>query len=166
MIATLAAGCFWCIEAAFFRIQGISKLKPGYSKGKKEDATYEKVCSGTTDHVESVQFEYDESKISFEEILNIYFKIHDPTTLNRQENDVGSQYGAYVFYHNNTQKEIAEKVFEKQRAKYGVIATKLEAYKNFFEAEKNHHEFYENNKHNPYCLFIIKPKLEKLKLTK
>jgi peptide-methionine (S)-S-oxide reductase len=163
MIATLAAGCFWCLEAVFKRLEGISNLKPGYSKGEKEDAIYEKVCSGNTKHVEAIQFEYDESKISFEEILKIYFKIHDPTTLNRQGNDMGEQYGAFVFYHNDKQKQIAKKIFEEQIKIYGSIATKLEVYKNFFEAEKNHHEFYDRNKNNPYCIFVIKPKLEKIK---
>lgn len=162
MIATLAGGCFWCLEAVFSRIEGIKNIRPGYSGGKKENASYEKVCSGKTNHVESIQFEYDENIIGFEEILNFYWQIHDPTTLNRQGNDVGPQYGAVIFYHNKQQKNIAEKTFLEQEKVYGKIVTKILPYTNFFEAEKEYFSYYDKNKDQPYCRFLITPKLNKI----
>ncbi|MFT4282904.1 MAG: peptide-methionine (S)-S-oxide reductase MsrA [Candidatus Woesearchaeota archaeon] len=164
MKATLAGGCFWCLEAVYAQIEGITNIKPGYIKGTKETAKYELVCSGKTEHVEAVQFEFDENKISYQKILEIYFKIHDPTSYQKQGNDLGKQYSAIIFYHNANQKEVAKKELEKQKKlTKKTIYTTLEPSQEFFEAEKYHFNYYQNNKENPYCIYVIKPKIEKIK---
>lgn len=163
MRATLAGGCFWCLEAVYTRINGISNIKPGYIKGSKDTAKYELVCSGKTDHVEAVQFDFDEDVISYKEILEIYFKIHDPTSYQRQGNDVGKQYSAIIFYHDKDQKDIAEKELEIQRSlTKSVVYTTVEPLQEFFEAERYHFNYYDNNRDNPYCLFVIDPKIKKV----
>ena len=164
-IATLANGCFWCTEAIFSRVVGIKSVIPGYSGGKTSKPSYEQVCTGTTGHAETIQIEYDPKIISFERILDIFWHTHDPTTLNRQGNDVGTQYRSAIFYHDENQKNIAEK-FKKELEKEGVfedpIVTEIVPFSNFYPAEDYHKEYYENNRNAPYCSFVIDPKIQKL----
>lgn len=164
-IATLANGCFWCTEAIFSRVVGIKSVVPGYSGGKTSNPSYEQVCTGITGHAEAIQIEYDPKIISFERILDIFWHTHDPTTLNRQGNDVGTQYRSAIFYHDENQKNIAEK-FKKELEKEGVfedpIVTEIVPFSNFYPAEDYHKEYYENNRNAPYCSFVIDPKIQKL----
>ena len=164
-IATLANGCFWCTEAIFSRIKGIKSVIPGYSGGKTSNPSYEQVCTGITGHAETIHIEYDPKIISFEKILDIFWHTHDPTTLNRQGNDVGTQYRSAIFYHNENQKNIAEKL-KKELEKEGIfknpIVTEIIPFSNFYRAEDYHKEYYENNRNAPYCSFVIDPKIQKL----
>lgn len=164
-IATLANGCFWCTEAMFSRVKGIKSVIPGYSGGKTRNPSYEQVCTGITGHAETIQIGYDPKIISFEKILDIFWHTHDPTTLNRQGNDVGTQYRSAIFYHDKNQKNIAEKS-KKELEKEGVfknpIVTEIIPYSNFYPAEDYHKEYYENNRNAPYCSFVIDPKIQKL----
>lgn len=164
-IATLANGCFWCTEAIFSRVVGIKSVIPGYSGGKTSSPSYEQVCTGITGHAETVQIEYDPKIISFERILDIFWHTHDPTTLNRQGNDIGTQYRSAIFYHDENQKSIAEKS-KKELEKEGVfknpIVTEIVPFSNFYPAEDYHKEYYENNRNAPYCSFVIDPKIHKL----
>jgi peptide-methionine (S)-S-oxide reductase len=164
-IATLANGCFWCTEAIFKMVKGIGKIIPGYSGGITEKPSYHEVCSGTTGHAESIQLEYDPKIISFKKILDIFWLTHDPTTLNRQGNDVGTQYRSAIFYHDEKQKEIAEESkydIEKAGVYKDAIVTEITPFKNFYPAEDYHKNYYENHKDDPYCNFVINPKLQKL----
>jgi peptide-methionine (S)-S-oxide reductase len=164
-IATLANGCFWCTEAIFSRVKGIKSVIPGYSGGKTSNPSYEQVCTGITGHAEAIQIEYDPKIISFEKILDIFWHTHDPTTLNRQGNDVGTMYRSAIFYHDENQKNIAERT-KKELEKEGVfknpIVTEIIPFSNFFPAENYHKEYYENNRSAPYCSFVIDPKVQKL----
>ena len=164
-IATLANGCFWCTEAIFSRIKGIKSVIPAYSGGKTSNPSYEQVCTGITGHAETIHIEYDPKIISFEKILDIFWHTHDPTTLNRQGNDVGTQYRSAIFYHNENQKNIAEKL-KKELEKEGIfknpIVTEIIPFSNFYRAEDYHKEYYENNRNAPYCSFVIDPKIQKL----
>ena len=164
-VATLANGCFWCTEAIFSRVKGIKSVIPGYSGGKTNNPSYEQVCTGITGHAEAIQIEYDPKIISFEKILDIFWHTHDPTTLNRQGNDVGTQYRSAIFYHDENQKNIAERT-RKELEKEGVfknpIVTEIIPFSNFFPAENYHKEYYENNRNAPYCSFVIDPKVQKL----
>lgn len=163
--ATLGAGCFWCVEAIFQQVEGVLKVKSGYCGGHVLNPTYEQVCSKTTGHAEVVQLVYDPSVISYDEILEIFWQTHDPTTLNRQGNDVGPQYRSAVFFHNEEQRKKAEHYkseLNKSGAFSNPVVTTIEAYKNYFEAEDYHQNYYNLNKStNPYCYYVIKPKLEK-----
>ncbi len=163
--ATLGAGCFWCVEAVFQRINGVTHVVPGYAGGTKDDPTYNEVCTGTTGHAEVAQITFDPAKVSYERLLEIFWQAHDPTTLNRQGNDVGTQYRSVIFYHNEKQKAAAEKSL-KQAQKYfnRPIVTEIKPLTKFFVAEDYHHNYYNNNRFQPYCQFVIKPKLKKLKL--
>lgn len=164
-IATLANGCFWCTEAIFSRVMGIKSVIPGYSGGKTSNPSYEQVCTGMTGHAETVQIEYDPKIISFERILDIFWHTHDPTTLNRQGNDVGTQYRSAIFYHDENQKNIAEKLkreLEKEGVFKNPIVTEIVTFSNFYSAEDYHKEYYENNRNAPYCSFVIDPKIQKL----
>ena len=164
-IATLANGCFWCTEAIFSRVMGIKSVMPGYSGGKTSNPSYEQVCTGITGHAETIQIEYDPKIISFEKILDIFWHTHDPTTLNRQGNDVGSQYRSAIFYHDENQKNIAEKLkreLEKEGVFKNPIVTEIVPFSNFYPAEDYHKEYYENNPNAPYCSFVIDPKIRKL----
>ncbi|MBE0424564.1 MAG: peptide-methionine (S)-S-oxide reductase MsrA [Lutibacter sp.] len=163
-IATLANGCFWCTEAIFQRLNGVEKVTSGYSGGKVKNPTYNDVTSGETGHAEVIQIQFDPSAITFQEILDVFFATHDPTTLNRQGYDVGTQYRSAIFYHSTTQKEVAEtfikalteaKVFNKK------IVTEVTAFTMFYEAEAYHQNYYNNNKNQGYCMAVINPKLEK-----
>ena len=162
--ATLGGGCFWCTEAVYKELKGVTDVKPGYSGGHVKNPSYREVCTGNTGHAEVVQIIFDPSIISFSDILEVFFKTHDPTTLNRQGNDVGTQYRSVVFYHNENQKEVAEKViqlFEKEKIYKKPIVTQVEPFIAFYEAEDYHHDYYERNKNQPYCQIVITPKLKK-----
>ena len=164
--ATLGGGCFWCTEAVFSELKGVEKVQSGYSGGAISKPTYEKVSTGTTGHAEVVQITFDPSVISFEEILKIFFTMHDPTTLNRQGTDVGTQYRSVIFYHNNEQKTIAKKVIEEiNRAKIwnAPIVTQIEPLKLFYKAEGYHNEYFKRNPEKPYCQLVIAPKIAKLR---
>lgn len=164
-IATLANGCFWCTEAMFSRVKGIKSVIPGYSGGKTSNPSYEQVCTGITGHAETIQIKYDPKIISFEKILDIFWHTHDPTTLNRQGNDVGTQYRSAIFYHDENQKNIAEKSkieVEKEGVFKNPIVTEIIPFSNFYPAEDYHKEYYENNRNAPYCSFVIDPKIQKL----
>lgn len=165
-IATFGSGCFWCTEAVFQQLKGVESVLPGYSGGKRENPTYEQVSSGATGHAEVIQIKYDPSVITFDELLEVFWKSHDPTTLNRQGADVGTQYRSVIFYHNKEQKAIAEQ-YKKKLNEAGVydnpIVTEVAVYSAFYPAEDYHVNYYNNNKRAPYCTFIIQPKLDKIK---
>ena len=166
-IATVANGCFWCSEAIFKRLKGVISVLPGYAGGTVKDPSYNQVCSGGTGHAESIQIEFDPKVIPFEKILDVFWHTHDPTTLNRQGNDVGTQYRSAIFYHNQKQKEIAEKSkeeLEKEGVYKDPIVTEITPFRNFYVAENYHKNYYENNQSVPYCNYIIDPKVNKLLL--
>lgn len=163
--ATFANGCFWCTEAIFKRIKGIESIKPGYSGGQVENPTYEEVSSGETGHAEAIQITFDPQIISYETILEVFFATHDPTTLNRQGNDVGTQYRSAIFYHDDKQKGIAEELkaeLDKSGSYHDPIVTKIEPFTKFYEAEDYHKDYYDSHRSAPYCMFIIDPKVRKL----
>ncbi|TRO52691.1 peptide-methionine (S)-S-oxide reductase [Candidatus Bathyarchaeota archaeon] len=164
-VATLAGGCFWCTEAVFSIVKGVEKVEPGYSGGSVPNPTYDQVSSGTTGHAEAVQLTFDPSAISFREILEVFFATHDPTTLNRQGPDIGTQYRSVIFYHNPEQKTTAEKVIAELN-KDGIweapIVTRIEPFSAFYLAEKYHRDYYKRNSDQPYCQQVITPKLVKL----
>jgi peptide-methionine (S)-S-oxide reductase len=165
-IATFGAGCFWCVEAIFQNLAGVKKVVSGYSGGEVENPTYEQVCHGNTGYAEVVQIYYDPEMINYEELLEVFWKTHDPTTLNRQGNDVGTQYRSVIFYHNDNQKELAEyylKKLDQSGAYDDPIVTEIKPFKNFYQAEDYHQNFYDINPQIPYCKFVIEPKLEKFK---
>ncbi len=163
--ATLASGCFWCSEAVFRRLEGVKSVLPGYTGGKVENPSYDDVCTGTTGHAEAAQIECDPDVISFEKLLEVFWHTHDPTTLNRQGNDVGTQYRSAIFYHSEKQKETAEKSKRDLESK-GVykdpIVTEIVPFKKFYAAEDYHRNYYEQNKTAGYCRFVIEPKIQKL----
>jgi peptide-methionine (S)-S-oxide reductase len=164
-IATLANGCFWCTEAIFARLKGVKSVLPGYSGGKVENPSYDQVCTGITGHAEAAQIEFDPMVISYEKLLEVFWHTHDPTTLNRQGNDVGTQYRSAIFYHNNNQREIAEKSKREIEDK-GIfkdpIVTEITPFKKFYVAEDYHKKYYEQHQDAPYCRFVIDPKIQKL----
>ena len=164
-IATLANGCFWCTEAIFERVKGVKSIIPGYAGGTVKNPSYDQVCTGETGHAESIQIEFDPKVTSFEKILDIFWHTHDPTTLNRQGNDVGTQYRSAIFYHDKTQKEIAERLrneLEKENDYNDSIVTEITPFKNFYVAEDYHKNYYEKHHDVPYCNFVIDPKVRKL----
>ena len=166
-IATLANGCFWCTEAIFKRLKGVKSVLPGYSGGTVKNPTYNEVCTGRTGHAESIQMEFDSKVIPYEKILDVFWHTHDPTTLNRQGNDIGTQYRSAIFYHTKEQKEIAEnskKELEKKGIYKDPIVTEISPFENFYVAEDYHKNYYENHRDAPYCNFIIDPKMRKLLL--
>jgi len=162
--ATFGTGCFWCTEAIFQQLEGVEKVTSGYSGGTVANPTYEQVCSKTTGHAECLNIMYDPKKISFDELLEVFWQTHDPTTLNRQGADVGTQYRSVVFYHNEEQRAKTEK-YKKELDKSGAFAnpivTSLERFTVFYPAEEEHQNFYNNNSSQGYCQFVIRPKLEK-----
>lgn len=163
--ATFASGCFWCTEAVFGRLQGVKSVLPGYSGGRVENPTYEQVCSGRTGHAEAAQIEFDPAVISYEKLLDVFWHTHDPTTLNRQGNDVGTQYRSAIFYHDERQREIAEKSkmeLEKSGAYGDPVVTEIVPFKKFYVAEDYHKNYYDQNREAPYCAFVIDPKIRKL----
>jgi peptide-methionine (S)-S-oxide reductase len=164
--ATFGTGCFWCTEAVFQQLEGVLKVTSGYSGGNVANPTYKEVCTGTTGHAEVVQIVYDPSRISFDELLEVFWQTHDPTTLNRQGNDVGTQYRSAIFYHNAEQKQKAEQykaALDKSGAWDKPIVTEITPYKNFYVAENYHQDYYDNNGTAPYCYYVIRPKLEKFR---
>lgn len=161
----LGGGCFWCTEAIFLRLKGVKTVEPGYSGGNGDNPTYEQVSTGTTNFAESIRITFDPNEVSFETILKVFFATHDPTTLNRQGADVGTQYRSVIFYMNDKQKEIAEKVMKEEMESGqidGQIVTTLEKFEKFYNAEEYHFNYYENNPGNPYCSIVISPKVKKL----
>ena len=164
-IITLGAGCFWCVEAVFSSTLGVNSIDVGYCNGHTKNPTYEMVCSGNTGHAEVAQISFNPEIVSLEEILDLFFKSHDPTTLNKQGADTGTQYRSAIFYTNDKQKDIAEKMINKwNKDKYykNPIVTEVKKLDHFYIAENYHQEYYKNNKSAPYCKFVIKPKLDKL----
>lgn len=163
--ATLANGCFWCSEAIFSRLKGVNSVLPGYSGGKKENPSYDEVCSGRTGHAEAAQIEFDPNVISFEKLLDVFWHTHDPTTRNRQGNDVGTQYRSMIFYHDEKQREIAERS-KRELEEMGIyknpIVTEIVPFDKFYVAEDYHKKYYEQNQNAPYCRFVIDPKIQKL----
>jgi peptide-methionine (S)-S-oxide reductase len=163
-IATLAGGCFWCLEAVFEQVRGIEQVVSGYTGGNQPNPTYEAVCSGRTGHAEAVQITYDPAAISFTDLLEVFFSIHDPTTLNRQGNDVGTQYRSAIFYHSESQHSEAQAMIASLDAKHlwpAPIVTELVAAPVFYPAEGYHQHYYARNPNQAYCQFVIAPKLAK-----
>lgn len=163
--ATFATGCFWCTEAIFEELNGVLSVTSGYSGGTVHNPTYKEVCTGETGHAECVQIVYEPNKITYDELLEVFFEVHDPTSLNRQGADVGTQYRSAIFFHNDEQKQKAEYYkgeLNKSGAYYKPIVTEIAAASKFYPAENYHQAYYENNKNsNPYCSVVIRPKLEK-----
>lgn len=165
-IAVFGGGCFWCVEAIFARLRGVKSVLPGYAGGSIAHPTYEQVSSGRTGHAEAIKIEYNSKLIKFEDLLNVFFATHDPTTKNRQGDDIGTQYRSAIFYADEKQKLAAEK-FMKELEESGTfdapIVTELKLLDKFYEAEGYHHDYYEQNKDQPYCQMVINPKLAKLR---
>jgi len=162
--AVFGGGCFWCIEAVFDQLKGVESVESGYMGGKNPNPTYQQVCEGNTGHVEIVRVNFDPQHISFTELLDVFFTVHDPTTLNRQGNDVGTQYRSVIFYTSEEQKQQAEEAIAKlnsSRAFPSPVVTTVEPAKDFFVAENYHQEYYANNSSQPYCQFVISPKMKK-----
>ena len=165
-IATLAGGCFWCIEAVFDELKGVESVKSGYSGGTVAQPSYRLVCTGTTGHAEAARIAFDPKVISFKQILEVFFTVHDPTTLNRQDADVGAQYRSAIFYHNEEQKKIAEDVIQEITAAKlwdAPIVTEVTPFKNFYVAEDYHQEYFANNPDQGYCRVVIAPKVTKFR---
>tara|TARA_B000000557_G_scaffold264752_1_gene271482 strand:+ start:351 stop:872 length:522 start_codon:yes stop_codon:yes gene_type:complete len=165
-IAVFGAGCFWCIEAIFSQVEGIKDISVGYTGGHTKSPTYEEICKGNTGHAEVMRLEYDPSIVNYEDLLKIFWETHDPTTLNRQGNDIGTQYRSAIYYSNTEQKKIAEnykKQLEKDKVFINKIVTEITELGIYYEAENYHQDYYSNNKNQPYCRYVIKPKIEKFK---
>jgi peptide-methionine (S)-S-oxide reductase len=162
--AYLGGGCFWCLEAVFDRLEGVTSVESGYMGGHVENPTYRQVCSGNTGHVEIVRVNFDADKLSFRDLLEVFFSIHDPTTLNRQGNDIGTQYRSVIFYTSEEQRRTAEQIISELNAERhwpNPIVTTVEPATKFFIAEGYHQEYYENNSSQPYCQFVVAPKVKK-----
>ncbi|MDX2004970.1 MAG: peptide-methionine (S)-S-oxide reductase MsrA [Meiothermus sp.] len=165
-VATLGGGCFWCLEAPFDELQGVTDVVSGYSGGHLANPTYEQICTKTTGHAEVVNVTFDTAQISFKEVLQVFFTLHDPTTLNRQGNDVGPQYRSAVFYHSPEQKAVAEEVIKELEAQQlwdGPIVTEVTEFKAFYPAEDYHQNYYLKNPGQGYCRFIVAPKVAKFR---
>lgn len=164
--ATLAAGCFWCVEAVFDDLVGVEDVVSGYSGGLTENPTYQQVCSETTGHAEVVQIKFDPEQLSFADLLRVYFTVHDPTTLNRQGNDIGSSYRSAIFYHSDTQKQIAHEIIAEINGEAiypNPIVTEVTAFDKFWPAEDYHQEYFANNPNQPYCAAVVAPKVAKFR---
>ncbi|OGD53394.1 peptide-methionine (S)-S-oxide reductase [Candidatus Bathyarchaeota archaeon RBG_13_38_9] len=165
-VATLGGGCFWCLEAIYNELKGIIKVESGYAGGIVPNPTYNHVCTGTTGHAEVIQITYNPNIIIFKEILQIFFTMHDPTTLNRQGNDVGTQYRSIILYHNQNQKQTTEQIINEitqEKIWNNPIVTQIEPYQRFYKAEDDHQEYYKKNPEQYYCKIIIAPKIAKLR---
>ena len=161
---TLGAGCFWCVEAVFQRLDGVISVKSGYSGGTVKNPTYKEVCTGATGHAEVAEIVYDKNKLTLDELLEVFWKTHDPTTMNAQGNDFGTQYRSAIFYHNIEQRNIAEKYKKELNAAHvypNPIVTEITPFKEFFQAEDYHQNYYNQNGEQGYCKFVIQPKVEK-----
>lgn len=164
--ATLGGGCFWCTEAVYLELKGVADVKPGYSGGHVKNPSYREVCNETTGHAEVVQITFDPAIVNYTEILEVFFVTHDPTTLNRQGNDVGTQYRSAIFYHSEQQKQTAQKVIElltKDKVYNKPIVTEVTAFSAFYPAEDYHVNYFARNKNQPYCQFVVAPKVEKFR---
>jgi peptide-methionine (S)-S-oxide reductase len=162
---TLAGGCFWCTEAIFKRLKGVTAATPGYAASKVPNPSYEAVCTGKTEAAEAVQITYDPAVISLETLLEIFWHLHDPTTLNRQGNDVGTQYRSAIFYQNDEQKQVAlaaKEAIEKAGVYKNPIVTEITPFSNFYPAEDYHKDYFDRNPNQPYCAYVISPKVQKL----
>lgn len=165
-LATFGGGCFWCTEAIFLKLKGVDKVESGYSGGESKNPTYKDICTGLTGHAEVIHITYQPELIKFEDLLEVFFATHDPTTLNRQGADVGTQYRSVVFYHNEQQKTKSEFIIQelnKQSAFDDPIVTEVSAFDVFYPAEDYHQDYYGNNKNQPYCRAVVGPKVEKFK---
>ncbi len=165
-IATFGTGCFWCTEAIFQQLEGVIKVTSGYSGGHAKNPTYKEVCTGTTGHAECLNIEYDSTKISFSDLLEVFWNTHNPTTLNRQGNDVGTQYRSVVFYHDDHQKELTQNYIDQLNHNHtwpDPIVTTLEPFTVFYPAEDYHQNYYNQNGDQPYCQYVVRPKVEKFK---
>ena len=163
---TLGAGCFWCVEAVFKDLKGVSSVESGYMGGHTDNPTYNEVCSGTTGHAEVAKIEFDPSVVNLQTILSVFFRTHDPTTLNRQGNDVGTQYRSAIFYHNQDQKDISEQIIAElnQTGAYpNPIVTEVSKASKYYPAEDYHQNYLANNPQNPYCQMVVQPKVEKFR---
>ncbi len=162
--ATFGGGCFWCVEAIFQRVDGVLKVESGYSGGTVKNPSYKEVCNGTTGHAEVIRLTYDKTKVSFDDLLQIFWKTHDPTTMNRQGNDIGTQYRSAVFYHNEEQRKTAEeykKKLNEEKVYPNPIITEITPIKNYYPAEDYHQNYYNQNGSQGYCQYVIQPKIEK-----
>jgi len=164
--ATLAGGCFWCLEAVYDEVKGVQGVESGYAGGHMDNPSYREVCNGDTGHAEVVQVHFDPSIVSYRDLLNVFFAIHDPTTLNRQGADVGTQYCSAIFYHDEEQKKIAEELIKELNAQQiwdRPIVTQVEKLDKFYMAEDYHQEYFVNNKYQPYCMAVVAPKVSKFR---
>jgi len=165
-VATLGGGCFWCLEAVFDELKGVVDVVSGYSGGHVPNPTYEQVCSQQTGHAEVVQITFDPKVISYREVLEVFFSIHDPTTLNRQGNDIGPQYRSVIFYHSPAQRVVAEEVMQaltRARVWKNPIVTELVPFERFYPADDYHQEYFKRNPNQPYCVFVVGPKVAKFR---
>jgi len=165
-LATLAGGCFWCLEAVFEQLRGVTKVASGYSGGHVPNPSYQAVCTGTTGHAEVVQVTFDPNEIAFRDLLGVFFTLHDPTTLDRQGGDVGTQYRSAIFYHDDEQRRSAEEVVRELEAEHvfdDPIVTRIEPLQEFYPAEEYHREYYRRNPNQSYCRAVIAPKVAKLR---
>lgn len=164
--ATLAGGCFWCLEAVYEDLEGVVDVESGYAGGHVARPTYQQVCRGDTGHAEVVRLEFDPNRISYREILEVFFAIHDPTQLNRQGNDIGTQYRSAIFYHSDEQRRIAEDIVREIAPHYDAeIVTQIVPASNYFRAEDDHQEYFRHNPAQGYCMFVVAPKVEKFRRT-
>jgi peptide-methionine (S)-S-oxide reductase len=164
--AVLGGGCFWCVEAAFNQLQGVQRVVSGYMGGRTQNPTYEQVCSGRTGHVEVAEITFDPDVISYEDVLEVFFTAHDPTTLNRQGNDVGEQYRSVIFYRDEQQRKTAQKVIAElteEHAFQDPIVTTVEPASTFYPAEEYHQDYFKNHPYQPYCMFVVSPKVKKIR---
>ena len=165
-VATLAGGCFWCLEAVYDEVKGVESVESGYMGGTKSNPTYEEVCSGATGHAEVVQITFDPKVISYKELLEVFFVIHDPTTVDRQGNDVGTQYRSAIFYHSSEQQRVAEQTIrelESEKLFDAPIVTQVKPAEAFYKAEGYHQEYFQRNPDQPYCQFVVAPKVAKFR---
>ena len=165
-VATLGGGCFWCLEAVFDGLVGVESVESGYCGGHLANPTYEDICGGDTGHAEVVRITFDPAVVSYTDLLDVFFVIHDPTTLNAQGNDIGTQYRSVIFYHSEAQKVLAQQYLKRlsdEKAWDAPIVTEIVAINNYYEAEDYHHNYFENNPGNPYCQSVVRPKVEKFK---
>ncbi|TNE53754.1 MAG: peptide-methionine (S)-S-oxide reductase [Bacteroidetes bacterium] len=164
--ATFGAGCFWCVEACFKDLKGVTHVEPGYSGGQKDQPTYQEVCTGSTGHAEVVRIHYDPDQLSYEALLEVFWFVHDPTQMNRQGNDIGTQYRSVVFYHDEDQRSLAEVYKQKLRDEKvwdAEVVTEISPLTNYFKAEDYHANYFANNPDQPYCSSVVRPKVEKFR---
>lgn len=165
-IATLGGGCFWCLEAVYQQLDGVERVVSGYAGGHVENPTYEQVCGKKTGHVEVVQVTFDPARVSYRDVLEVFFSIHDPTTRDRQGNDVGPQYRSAIFYHDDEQRQVAESIIAELAAEHAFdapIVTELKPFERFYSAEQYHQNYYAQNSSQPYCAYVISPKIAKFR---